>query len=138
MHYIKKMKKSKTRIFVSQTISANLIIYIKNKQHHFLKNVLRVKINDKINIFDVDKDINIEKKMDLVISLKSMGYHYPFENYISLFTDCCNKETTFIFDISSEQYDVSFFKKYFDFIKVIYSEESIHPLKRLCCKELKL
>ena len=52
MHYIKKMKKSKTRIFVSQTISANLIIYIRNKQHHFLKNVLRVKINDKINIFD--------------------------------------------------------------------------------------
>ena len=52
MHYIKKMKKSKTRIFISQTISANLIIYIKSKQHHFLKNVLRVKINDKINIFD--------------------------------------------------------------------------------------
>ena len=46
------MKKSKTRIFVNQTISANLIIYIKNKQHHFLKNVLRVKINDRINIFD--------------------------------------------------------------------------------------
>jgi 16S rRNA (uracil1498-N3)-methyltransferase len=46
------MKKSKTRIFVSQTISDNLIIYIKNKQHHFLKNVLRVKINDRINIFD--------------------------------------------------------------------------------------
>ena len=46
------MKKSKTRIFVSQTISSNLIIYIKNKQHHFLKNVLRVRINDEINIFD--------------------------------------------------------------------------------------
>ena len=46
------MKKSKTRIFVKQTISSNLIIYIKNKQHHFLKNVLRIKINDKINIFD--------------------------------------------------------------------------------------
>jgi len=52
MHYIKKMKKSKTRIFVSQTISSNLVIYIANKQHHFLKNVLRVKIDDKINIFD--------------------------------------------------------------------------------------
>ena len=42
------MKKSKTRIFVDQKITANLIIYIKNKQHHFLKNVLRTKINDKI------------------------------------------------------------------------------------------
>ena len=46
------MKKSKTRIFVNKTISSNLIIYIKNKQHHFLKNVLRTKVNDEINIFD--------------------------------------------------------------------------------------
>ena len=46
------MKKSKTRIFVSKSISSNLMVYIKDKQHHFLKNVLRVKINDQINIFD--------------------------------------------------------------------------------------
>jgi hypothetical protein len=94
--------------------------------------------SNKINIFDVDKDINIEKKMDLVISLKSMGYHYPFENYIPLFRNCCSKDTNFIFDIASDQYEVNFFKKYFDNIKIIHSEESIHPLKRLCCKELKL
>ena len=46
------MKKSKTRIFVDKSISSNLMIYIRNKQHHFLKNVLRAKINDHINIFD--------------------------------------------------------------------------------------
>ncbi len=46
------MKKSKTRIFINQRISKNIILYIKKKQHHFLKNVLRVKINDEINIFD--------------------------------------------------------------------------------------
>jgi len=46
------MKKSKTRIFVNKSISLNLMIYIKDKQHHFLKNVMRVKINDQINIFD--------------------------------------------------------------------------------------
>ena len=46
------MKKSKTRIFVSKSISSHLMVYIKDKQHHFLKNVLRVKINDQINIFD--------------------------------------------------------------------------------------
>ena len=46
------MKKSKTRIFVKKTISSNLIIYIKDKQHHFLKNVLRIKVNDEINVFD--------------------------------------------------------------------------------------
>ena len=43
---------SKTRIFVNKTISSNLLIYIKDKQHHFLKNVLRIKINDEINVFD--------------------------------------------------------------------------------------
>ena len=46
------MKKSKTRIFLDKTISSNLMVYIKGKQHHFLKNVLRVEINDEINIFD--------------------------------------------------------------------------------------
>ena len=46
------MKKSKTRLFIEKQISPNLMIYIKDKQHHFLKNVLRVKLNDTITIFD--------------------------------------------------------------------------------------
>tara|TARA_B100000029_G_C17517133_1_gene938526 strand:- start:506 stop:1246 length:741 start_codon:yes stop_codon:yes gene_type:complete len=46
------MKKSKTRIYVDKSLSSNLMVYIKNKQHHFLKNVLRVKLNDHINIFN--------------------------------------------------------------------------------------
>ena len=46
------MKKSKTRIFVGKSISLNLMVYIKDKQHHFLKNVLRIKINDEISVFD--------------------------------------------------------------------------------------
>jgi len=46
------MEKTKTRIFVNKSISSNLIIYVKNKQHHFLKNVMRIKVNDKINVFD--------------------------------------------------------------------------------------
>ena len=43
---------SKTRLFVSKKLSANILIYIKNKQHHFLKNVLRIKKEDNINLFD--------------------------------------------------------------------------------------
>ena len=50
--YIKMIKKSKTRIFVNKKLSQNMMIYIKEKQHHFLKNVLRVKINDEIMVFD--------------------------------------------------------------------------------------
>ena len=46
------MKKSKTRLFLQKKISQNLMIDIKEKQHHFLKNVLRVKINDVITVFD--------------------------------------------------------------------------------------
>ena len=46
------MQKSKTRIFINEKITKNSIIYIKNKQHHFLRNVLRAKINDQIKIFD--------------------------------------------------------------------------------------
>ena len=46
------MKKSKTRLFADTQISLNSMIYIKEKQHHFLKNVLRIKLDDKINLFD--------------------------------------------------------------------------------------
>ena len=46
------MKKHKTRIYVNKSISSNLIIYIKDKQHHFLKNVLRIKSGDEIIVFD--------------------------------------------------------------------------------------
>ena len=49
---------------------------------------------------------------------------------ILLFKKCCNKDTTFIFDIAADQYEVNFFKKYFDQVNVLYNEESIHPLKR--------
>ena len=85
------MKKSKTRIFVNQTISANLIIYIKNKQHHFLKNVLRVKINDKINIFDgmtgewetiitsINRDnilLRVIKNIHLLKNLLTYGWYF--------------------------------------------------------------
>ena len=46
------MKMSKTRLYVEKKLSSNIMIYIKNKQHHFLKNVLRIKIQDNILVFD--------------------------------------------------------------------------------------
>ena len=46
------MKKSKTRLYVDKELSPNLMIYIKEKQHHFLKNVLRIKVKDLITVFD--------------------------------------------------------------------------------------
>ena len=46
---------------------------------------------ERLNIFDVEKEIKINTEIDLVISLKSMGYHYPIENYLGLFKNCCTK-----------------------------------------------
>ena len=50
--YIKMSKKSKTRIFFNKELSKNMMLCIREKQHHFLKKVLRVKINDEIMVFD--------------------------------------------------------------------------------------
>ena len=46
------MKKSKTRLYFDKKLSPNILIYIKEKQHHFLKNVLRIKVEDLITVFD--------------------------------------------------------------------------------------
>ncbi len=46
------MKMSKTRLYIDKELSSNIMIYIKDKQHHFLKNVLRIKIEDLITVFD--------------------------------------------------------------------------------------
>ena len=89
---------------------------------------------NQINTFDVEKVINIDEKIDLVISLKSMGYHYPFESYLKLFNQCCNKNTFFIFDLSKVYFNQNELKKYFEKIEIIYEEDSIHPLKRVVCK----
>ena len=52
VEYIIIMKKSKTRLFIGKKLSLNMMIHIKEKQHHFLKNVLRCKINDEMILFD--------------------------------------------------------------------------------------
>ena len=46
------MKKSKTRLYFKDNLSLNKSIFIEEKQHHFLKNVLRIKVQDLITVFD--------------------------------------------------------------------------------------
>ena len=92
--------------------------------------------NNQPNFFLLDKN-KIDKKINLVISLKSMGYHYPVEHYLKLFRICCDDNTFFIFDVSDEYYNVSLLIEYFDFIDIIYEEKSIHSLKRLFCTNFK-
>ena len=102
------------------------------------KNLLlnnKISIN-RINIFDVDKKIEINKNIDLVISLKSMGYHYPIEEYINVIKKCCSDDTIFIFDVSEGYYNENSLNNHFKYIKIIYEERSVHTLKRLFCKGL--
>ncbi len=91
-----------------------------------------------IHIYDVDKIIQINNKIDLVISLKSMGYHYPFKKYLELLRQCCTSDTKFIFDVSTDNFNENLFKNYFESINVIYEEKSIQSLKRLYCQNLKI
>ena len=93
---------------------------------------------EQIYIKNVDQEIMIDNKINLVISLKSMGYHYPIENYINLIKKTCSTQTAFIFDVFEEKYSLSDLKKYFNDAKIIYEENSSHALKRLYCSGLYL
>ena len=103
------------------------------------KNILLANglINEQIILKNADKDIEINQKIDFILSLKSMAFHYPIENYLELFSKICTKNTEFIFDISTERYKISDLQKYFENIEIIYEEDSQHPLKRLYCKSFK-
>ena len=90
-----------------------------------------------INIYDIEKEIHIDNKIDLVISLKSMGHHYPFQNYIKFFNKNCDEETIFIFDFSEGYYKESLFLNYFEEVDIIHEEKCIHSLKRLYCRKFK-
>ena len=130
------LDKDKTDNKIKYGFSTNYESY--NSLSETQRILLENKISKKcINLFDVDKKIRINRTIDLVISLKSMGYHYPFENYLRLFNDCCTKDTVFIFDISTKNYDESHFKKFFDMVKVIHHESSVHSLKRIYCSKFR-
>ncbi len=92
---------------------------------------------NQIYIKNVDEKIDINHKIDFIISLKSMCYHYPLENYLALLKKVCTKNTEFILDVTGGLYSDEFVEKYFEYSKVIYEEQSIHTLKRIYCKGFK-
>ena len=91
---------------------------------------------NKINLIDVNKDYNIKVTIDLVISLVSMGYHYPISNYIELLRKSSNKNTVFIFDIATEYQDFKIIKNYFNQYEIIEKIDTKHPRLRLFCSEI--
>lgn len=91
---------------------------------------------NKINLIDVNKNYSIKNSIDFVISLVSMGYHYPISNYIQLLRETSNKKTIFIFDIATEYQDLKIIKNYFNQYEIIEKIDSKHPRLRLFCSEI--
>ena len=81
------MKKSKIRIYIDKELSSNLLIYLKKNQHHYLKNVMRTKINDTIKVFDgrtgewLTKIISINRDSTV---LKVMEKIKKFDNILDI------------------------------------------------------
>ena len=92
---------------------------------------------NKINLIDVNKNYHIkEKSIDVVISLVSMGYHYPISNYVDLLKKTCTKKTIFIFDIATEYQDLELIKNLFNHYEILESIDTKHPRLRLFCSEI--
>lgn len=94
---------------------------------------------EKLKLIDVEKNFFIAPhSIDLCISLVSMGYHYPIENYIDLLRKITKSDTIFIFDIAEEYISIKKLKSYFNEIKIInHKSDTKHPRFRVCCKNIK-
>ena len=111
----------------------------KYESYNFLNNTKNILLNNGINtkklkLFDVEKKFLIpNKSIDLVISLKSMGYHYPINIYFHLLKKVCKNKTIYIFDISKKNQTVVKLKEIFKSVKIIREHKLKHPLIRVCC-----
>ena len=93
---------------------------------------------ERINLIDVDSKEAVDKNFDIVISLLSMGYHYPINQYLDILTKHTHKNTIFIFDIADEYNNFDLISKMFESVRVIYKSQEIrHNYTRICCKCLK-
>jgi hypothetical protein len=111
----------------------------KNKESYNSINSTKLFIrNNSINkskfiLIDIDKDKLPKVKFDIVISLLSLDYHYPFNSYYKYLKKNSHKETIFIFDTIR----VDCLKKIFKTVKIIsFDKKKVHSSQRLFCKNL--
>ena len=89
---------------------------------------------EQLNLIDVDSKHMINKKFDLVISLLSLGYHYPITQYVEFFRKNTHNNTKFIFDLAEEYNDFNKIAKMFHSIDIIKkSSQRNHNYLRVCC-----
>jgi|TARA_B110000285_G_scaffold196702_1_gene227853 hypothetical protein len=87
----------------------------------------------KFILIDIDKDKLPKVKFDIVISLLSLDYHYPFSLYHKYIKENSHRETIFIFDTIRPNY----FKKIFKTVRIISCDaKRVHSSSRLLCKNL--
>ena len=92
---------------------------------------------NQIKLIDSDDKNIINNKFDLVISLLSMGYHYPINQYLSFLKKNTHINTIFIFDVSLENEEINKISQLFKIVEIIKkSKEVRHNYIRVCCREL--
>jgi|TARA_B110000503_G_C7060197_1_gene376310 SAM-dependent methyltransferase len=90
--------------------------------------------SSKFNLFDIDTDKLPIEKFDIVVSLLSLDYHYPFDLYYKYLKKNSHSSTIFIFDTVRAEH----FKKIFKVVKFISSDKkNIHSSSRLFCKNFR-
>lgn len=85
----------------------------------------------KFKIYDYDQDKLPVKKYDLIISLKSLDFHYPFLIYKDYIEKVSTFKTILILDTSRPDYFKSIYKKVIIIKKV---RNDIHPYCRIICQ----
>ena len=123
------------RNFVSKKViygfdSKNLEAYnnLDYTKDFFLSNVFS---NTKFEIFNYDKDKLPDKIYDIIISLFSLDFHYPFSVYRNYIKKISNPRTILILDTIRPDYFKSMYKK----VKIIKKvEKNIHSSFRIVCK----
>jgi len=93
--------------------------------------------NEQINLINADDAYNLNIKFDLIISLISMGYHYPLNNYLKILRNCSHLETVFIFDIAEEYNNIAKIKNIFSEVEILRIINKKHKQIRLICKKIK-
>ena len=78
-----------------------------------------------LDLVNVDSIKKINKKFDLVISLLSLGYHYPLQQYIEFLKKNSHKKTVFIFDLAEQYNDFNIITKMFYHTTIIKNNSSV-------------
>lgn len=93
---------------------------------------------EQLQLIDADENFVLNNKYELIISLFSMGYHYPIENYIDIIKKISTKSTKVIFDLSMEYNELNKVKKYFNKVVIIKNDDEVKQnYLRLLCSEIK-